>query len=448
MKHLRAVVGLLLGGLVSACIRPAAPDVVLVVIDTLRADHVSSYGYSLPTTPHLDALAARSDRYTQCRSTAPWTVPSHASMFTGLFPFEHGCDAYRKEDKIIDTRPLDPSQCTLAEALKEAGYRTGGFAANTIYLSEKFGFAQGFDTYRAERLRGRVIMAKALEWLDSSAEAPSFLFVNLLDCHRPYNVEPLPDGASARLPPPSSEPPGELLERLTSAAMGGTEPVTEALAEAVRGQYDHGVAQADSALGLLLSHLESRGRLDSTLLIVTSDHGEYFGEHGLVEHSKDVYEEGVHVPLVVKAPGQSQGAVQVQPISLVALPELVFEHLPGRLQVHGRGFPRARGPWAEIRYSRPHDLQQWGQRFRRERTAVYADRFKLILTTPGQRELYDLLADPGESTNLAERHVELADRLERKGRAVVASGRATVEAPTEVQLTPEELEELRRLGYL
>ena len=433
------------------CSRPAPPDVILVVIDTLRADHVSSYGYGQPTTPALDDLARAATRYTQGRSTAPWTVPSHASLFTGLLPFEHGADAYRNADgRIIDSRPLDAQHWTLAEALQAAGYRTGGFVANQVYLSEKFGFRQGFDVYSAQRLPGGEIVAAALAWLGTESKQPSFAFLNLLDCHRPYNIDPLPGGRSAELTALPKEAPGALLDRLVQVVMGSAAGDAEALVQQVRAQYDHGVAQADAAVGRLIAELRRRGRFDSTLLIVTSDHGEYFGEHRLVEHSKDVYEEGVHVPLIVKRPGQTTGQVVSDPISLAAIPRLVVEQLPERLRSMTKSFPAPPGLWAEIRFSRPHDLSQWGQRFQRERVAVYADRFKLILTLTGEIELFDLAADPKEQRNLSALQPDLAAVLERKARAVLASKRPGSSAGdgAEVSLTAEEKAELERLGYL
>ncbi len=444
---------LLLAGLfaVQGCSKSRSPDVIVVVLDTLRADHVGCYGYDRPTTPALDELARVATRYTQCRSTAPWTVPSHASLFTGLLPFEHGADAYRGADgRIIDARPLDERHWTLAEALQAAGYRTAGFVANQVYLSEKFGFRQGFDVYSAQRRPGGEIVDAALSWLGTSSEQPSFAFLNLLDCHRPYNIEPLPGGRSAELPVLSTEAPGALLDRLVQVVMGSAAGDAGKLAQEVRSQYDHGVAQADAAVARLIAELRRTGRFDSTLLIVTSDHGEYFGEHSLVEHSKDVYEEAVHVPLIIKGPGQAQGSVANDPISLAAIPRLVIEQLPKEARALTKSFPAPPGPWAEIRFSRPHDLGKWGARFDRERVAVYADRFKLILTLTGSVELFDLATDPKEQKDLSAVQPDLAALLERKARAALASrspGTAG-EGGAVISLTAEEKAELERLGYL
>jgi arylsulfatase A-like enzyme len=436
--------------------RPAErpPNVVLLVLDTVRADHLGCYGYALPTTPRIDALAAVADRHERVESTAPWTLPSHASMFTGKLSFQHGVHAGRRPDgKVLDGRALGPEQRTLAEALQEAGYRTAGLVANSIYLSEAFGFQQGFDLYDVDRQRAPVMTDKLLRWIDQVAgEAPFFAFVNLMDAHRPYNTEALPEGAPAGLPRPSPEPPGALLDRLVEAVLGSDEPPDPALVSAVIGQYDHALAWLDRAVGEVVEGLRARGLYERTLLIVTSDHGEYFGEHDLVEHSKDVYQPAIAVPLVVKRPGQTQGRVIEERMSLADLPELVFSALPAALRErHGRAFSRGdehRPVLAELYYPRGKDLRQhWGARFLRERQALYQGRWKLILSSDGASELYDLEDDPTESRNLLESEPTLAGALEVRLRALLATrpGATTQDVP---ELTPAQLEELRRLGYL
>ena len=429
------------------------PNVVLLVLDTVRADHLGCYGYPLPTTPRIDALAAVADRHARVESSAPWTLPSHASMFTGRLAFQHGVHAGRRPDgRILDGRRLDARQRTLAEALREAGYRTAGFVANSIYLSETFGFQQGFELYDVDRQRAPMMTGKLLGWIDEvGRDAPFFAFVNLMDAHRPYNTLPLPEGAPAGLPAPSPEPPGALLDRLVEAVLGHDEPPDPQLVADVVGQYDHALAWLDRAVGQVCDGLRSRGLYDDTLLIVTSDHGEYFGEHDLVEHSKDIYQPAIAVPLVVKRPGQIQGRVLTERKSLADLPELVFAQLPPALRArHGAGFARGDAPRpivAEIYYTRGKDLQQpWGARFLRERQALYQGRYKLILSSDGVDELYDLESDPAESNNLLESEPVLAGALRTRLRALLATRPgAAGDAP---ELTAAQLDELRRLGYL
>jgi arylsulfatase A-like enzyme len=431
------------------------PNVLLIVLDTVRADHLSCYGYPLPTTPRIDELAAAADRYATVESTAPWTLPSHASMFTGRPTFQHGADAGRGSDgQIFDGRALAPEHVTLAEALRGAGYRTAGFVANPIYLSPAYGFQQGFDHYAVERLPAGAMCGQLFHWLDEQdGERPFFAFVNLMDAHRPYNVAPLPEGAGAGLPPPAPDAPLELLDALVLQVLGSDQPPDPDHVARVVSQYDHGVAWCDWAVGRIVAELRARGAFDDTLVIVTSDHGEYFGEHDLVEHSKDVYQEAIAVPLVVKRPGQSTGRVLQERATLADLPALVFSHLPRELRErHGAHFPAAsaqRPILAELRYTRRKDLDSpWGARFLRERHALYADRYKFILSSDGAHELYDLSSDPREERNLVAEKGPLARALETRVRAILSTAPAPNTRAEVPQLSPADLDELRRLGYL
>jgi len=443
----------LLSGCGGGSARP--PNVVLIVLDTVRADHLSCYGYALPTTPRIDALAAAADRYATVESTAPWTLPSHASMFTGLATFQHGADAGRGADgEIFDGRALSPEHVTLAEALHDAGYRTAGFVANPIYLSPAYGFAQGFDDYAVERLPANAMCGRIFNWLDAHAgERPFFAFVNLMDAHRPYDVAPLPEGAGIGLPPPAPDPPLELLDSLVQEVLGGHAPPDPQRVARVVSQYDHGVAWCDWAVGRIADELRARGLFDDTLLIVTADHGEYFGEHDLVEHSKDVYQEAISVPLVIKRPGQTSGRVLPDRASLADLPGIVFANLPTELRArYGAHFPPPRPErpiLAEISFTRRKDLDApWGARFLRERHALYADRFKFILSSDGANELYDLASDPREERNLIAEKRPLAQALEARLRAILSAGPAPNTQASIPQLSAADLDELRRLGYL
>ena len=450
---------LLLAGLGAACKRApqAPPSVVLVVVDTLRADHVSSYGYRYPTTPAIDTLAARSDRYEVCEATAPWTVPSHASLFTGMFAFQHGANTMRLPDgRIVDALPLAAEHVTLAEVLQQGGYRTGGFVANSVYLAPSFGFDQGFATYEARRAPAAGVVERALEWLDGAPpQQPVFLFLNLMDAHRPYNIEPLPPERSATLAPlpqlDEGSPRDALLDRLCQEVLAQGLPASEELAAQVRAQYDHGIAHADSAIGALLEGLQTRGRFEDAVVIVTSDHGEYFGEHGLVEHSKDIYEEALRVPLVIKRPRQERGEVRSERVSLADVPGLVAReleaHVPDVRRFTAPGVERPRV--AENRYSRAKDLAApYGRRFQRERIALFAERYKLILSSDGQHELFDLGADPREQRNLAAERPQLRELLARRLKALLETSGNPPSAAAEVTLSPEDMAELRRLGYL
>jgi arylsulfatase A-like enzyme len=433
------------------------PNVVLLVLDTVRADRLGCYGHAGAATPFLDGLAAEADRYAAVESTAPWTLPSHASMFTGRFAFEHGADSGKAPDgRIFDARPLGPGLPTLAEALRGCGYATAAFAANTAYLSETFGLQRGFETYDVERGLATQVNGRFFNWLEGRAgdARPFFAFLNYMDAHRPYNTRPLEGERGAQLPPADATPSGDLLDALYASVMGRGEAPDPELVARIGVQYDHGIAWLDAAVESVVAQLRARGLWDSTLLIVTSDHGEFLGEHGLVEHSKDIYQEVLRVPLILRAPGQTRGRVVEERTSLAALPRLVLSHVPGdaarlareRFPAHGPDDPIV----AEVHFTRGKDLAQpWGARFQRERFALFAERWKLILSTDGQDELFDLEADPRESRNLAAEHPKLFEVLAARLRGVVETGAPAAGGPVDApELSEEQLEELRRLGYL
>lgn len=446
-----------LGLLLATCSDPSperAHSVVLIVMDTVRADHVSCYGYARRTTPNVDALAAGADRYTLARSTAPWTLPSHASLFTGRFAFQHGAESRVQADgSISDGWPLAAEQTTLAEVLAAEGYRTGAFAANKGYVTERNGLAQGFATFFNDRVEGASLSAKAAAWLaEPGASQPFFLFLNYMDAHRPYNVAPLSAERAKDLPPPPSESPIVLLDALYEEVFAHDEPPKPETVQRALDAYDLGIANLDAGVGALLDDLKARGLYDDALIVITSDHGEYLGEHKLVEHSKDVYEPALRVPLIVKRPGQKEGRVLDEPISLADVAKLVLGAMPSAAaQRHASEFPGSTAQHemlAEIKYSRPKDLSSpWKARFERERCALYEGRYKLIRSSDGHNELYDLRTDPAEAHDLfVERAADAAKLMKRLATLQADAGSAAAGKPPR-PLTREELDELRKLGY-
>jgi len=405
----------LVGSLLAACARsprpasteepPGADAILFLSLDTLRADRTSLYGYGRPTTPRLEELAAGATVYRRVLAAAPWTLPSHASMFTGLFPYEHGAHTValtpeEAERGVSNAAPLDGRFLTLAEALANAGYRTAAIAANVSFLEAKYGLGQGFDHYDVRRGRVEEINARALEWIDAQDGAPFFLFLNYMDTHRPYNTAPRA----------GFERVGDhrkVIKRLKRVLLSG-EPVPSEWLATLSADYDLAVANLDAGLGELFDALRARGLFDAALIVVTSDHGEYLGEHGFIEHAKDVYEEVVRVPLVVKAPHQALGAVDEAWISHVHLPRLVLEHarvprdLP-ELAPLSSNWPRA-AVVAENYGARLRDTEEaWGPRLDRLRRAYVRDDQKLIESSDGAHELYDLARDPREQDDLAPR---------------------------------------------
>jgi len=436
----------------AACARPdteGLPNLVLLSLDTLRADHLSCYGYPVATSPELDAFAERATRYTRARSTAPWTLPAHASMFTGLLPFEHGAHGEKVDDLRNNARPLSGDAVTIAELLSSVGYRTQAFVTNEVFLAPHYELGQGFDSWFVRPGRSGDLHERAvLPWL-RRAEPPFFLFVNYMDTHRPYAS----NEREGLLPRPVGRDSGALLDKLYTPVLSGAGRRDAPAMQRLVDQYDTAIANLDEELGRLFDELEALGLFEDALVIVTSDHGEYFGEHDLIEHSKDVYEGALAVPLIVKHPGQRHGGIVDEPTSIASVPRLLLEALPEerRAELAAR-LPReapGRPVVAENYYSRARELvgQPWGDRFRRVRRVLYEGDWKYVEGTDGTRELYDLAADPAEERDRAadepERLAELRARLE----AVLGAPRARFVTSAVRDWSPEERSALKDLGY-
>lgn len=428
------------------------PSVVFIVMDTVRADHCSAYGYARPTTPRLASFQQDAVQFSRAITPAPWTLPSHAAFFTGKYPFMTGVHTIltKTDDKedLIEP-PLDDSWRTIAEALRDSGFATGAFVANSVYLTKTYNLHQGFDTYEVERTAADKLAPRATAWLDAQYRKPFFLFVNFIDAHYPFNTNVRPSVVDGDVP---QDP--ERIKRLIEAVMPEGAPGDPELQRAVTAQYDTGIANADFGAGMILDKLKALGILDDTLVIITSDHGEYLGEHRYVGHSKDVYQEALAVPLVIRLPHQHSRETIDKAVSLVDLPGIILgalfgaDSLPGFrefMQGNSATFPIL----AENYYSRRWDIfdPRWGQRFRRERTAIFDWPWKLIVSSDGNDELYQLDWDPAESDNRIGRNRDIAARLrEALKLAKPAPAETPVAAPRE--LSEEEQAEMRALGYL
>ncbi len=316
-----------------------APNVLLIILDTVRAASFARYG-GRANTPHLDSLAATGIVFDRAVSAAPWTLPSHASIFTGLWPHEHGAD-WRA--------PLDDRAPTLAEVLARHGYRTGGFVANLVYTSREVGLDRGFQVYRDYRRSPGALLRSAslvqtittspilrrltgfhevmgrkqgpdvnrefLAWEGRDASRPWFAFLNYYDSHEPY----LPRASFAGRYSEGLGP--RRLDHLrfwnVEGGMDRWQDLSPAEVEAERAAYEETITSLDADVGALLSDLRQRGVLDRTLVVVTSDHGELFGEHGAHSHGSNVFWNTLHVPLIVSWPGHLPSGQQVNiPVSL------------------------------------------------------------------------------------------------------------------------------------
>ncbi|MFT5048843.1 MAG: arylsulfatase A-like enzyme [Chlamydiales bacterium] len=414
--------------------------IILISLDTLRADHMSVYGYERSTSPELEDFAKAATVYTRCQTTAPWTLPSHASMFTGLYPFEHGVRTYPKEQvdqprRFNNTIRLPERYVTLAEVLSDCGYRTGAVTANEGFLTEQYGLSQGFDHWDNRDARAPGINSRALNWLiDQPRDEPRFLFINYMDTHRPYNNAP-----RANIPHHEDHRIADL-----AAAVLGEGEYTEEQVQVLVDVYDTSVGNLDESLGEFFDQLRRLELFDQALIVITSDHGEFLGDHQLMDHAKDVYQGAAHVPLIVKAPGQTEPHVDNDWISLVHIPEIVLTHTRG-CGIDSLNGRHRESVLTELFGPRPRQkLGAW--RFKRVRRALMHGDFKFVDSSDGNDELYNLLADPEELCNLLEERSDLAQQLS----ALLDSQYGDIQIPVElnfVEMSDEDHETMRALGY-
>jgi arylsulfatase A-like enzyme len=430
---------------------PTQPNIILISLDTLRADHLGCYGYDLNTSPNIDAFAAQSTRYAHAIGTSSWTLPSHASLFSGLYTFEHGVHGYRtKQDEIVE--PTFPGDLPhLPAALQKLGYSTTAFVTNNVFLSPEYGFNRGFDRYICRRSYGKVLNLRVFEWLREHGEEPFFLFLNYFDTHRPYNVKPRPDLIKRRV-----YQDGFYLVRLVDKVLNPKRGVAPAELQILRDQYDTSIGNLDEAIGDLFRFLKDRALFDNSLIVLVSDHGEYLGEHDLIEHSKDIHQPVIGVPLLIKAPCQKKGAVEETATSIQNVPGLIARALPETLRGElAKTFKVRKPALSSIHYTRNRDYTDgaYGKRFHRVRRVYVEWPWKLIQSTDGDHALYNLANDPGEHYNRYRDQPNIVWMLTAKSKAVRSQGGRNLmkegffekSAP---QLTEEQRANMRALGYL
>lgn len=407
-----------------------APNVLLVVLDTVRAEALEIYGADREVAPNLSKIAERGVVFNAAWSTAPWTLPSQAGMFTGRLPHELGAD-------WLST--LDATYPTLAEELSAQGWLTGGFVGNTRYCSRETGLARGFSRYEAYRLswanlamctavgrkllygnlpvrfglrdwparkRAGEVTAPFTTWLDQHHKRPFFALLNYWDAHDPYFAPP---GFQEHAPADFDE-----LLLMRNWWWVHKEGVTDTQVEMLRGAYEDCIRGLDHRIGQLFDELKHRGEWENTLVIITADHGEHFAEHDLLLHGNSLYEPLLHVPLVVVWPNKIPAGLRVDaPVSLRGLPNTVFELLGIEQRFPGNSWARhwnnaPSGPaapepiFAEI-------ASQAGFPPCHGRSPVAAGSMrcvrlgdlKYIHNGDASKELYDLGKDPGELNNLA-----------------------------------------------
>ena len=408
--------------------------VIFLMLDTLRADHLGVYGYSRDTSPNLDAFASENLRAAYNVTPAPWTPPSVASMFTGVYPVTHGVmpPNDRKLAKQKFMRIPDSFE-TLAERYKANGYKTGAVTPNP-WTTEQFGYAQGFDQFHfRERARAEEINRAALKMLDGWGPNPGafFMYVHYLDPHDPY------------------DPPGEFRNSFSGPAPGGV--YNEKMTEHIN-LYDGEIKYLDHHLGELFKALKSRGIYDSTTILIVADHGEQFLEHGHVRHGNQLHNEELHVPLLLKAPGargvleETTSSVDIYPTLMAVSGIAVPTGMPGVSILDRQKLTDRPGVISEI--AKVHAY----------RSIVSSSGVKLIVdvapeviaSTPAGKPLglYDRRVNYSEQTSLPFSEVSeaLLKRLEVEY-AAASRAQPSAEVPG-VEVKDETIEQLQSLGYL
>lgn len=458
---------------------PRVRGVVLVVVDTLRADHLGAYGYERDTSPRMDAFASDAVLFENAISPAPWTLPSLATIMTSLYPTAHGALAesdtltwMRSPDEFRPVSVVAENHTTLAETLRDAGYATAGFVRGS-YPAAVFGFDQGFDHYTDNELPGlRFNVEALLGWLDREQPSHFFTYLHIAEVHSPYTIAMLPRNFAAKRPDAPVDEyrkairqeqrlyrsldfdpryAGDLKGSLDDLARLSSrrEPPTPEELQRLVDLYDRGIAYTDHWIGRLLDGLSERGLYEESLVIVTSDHGDEFGEHGGLEHGKTYYEELLRVPLLIHPPGGASGLRVEAQVGLVDLlptvldvvglaPEAPVQGLSLRSLWEGGELP-ARPAFGEAAHARGMG-------------AVRTNRWKYVHAGPAGEELYDLHADPAESVNRCASERATCETFRRTLRGWHAEMRATadefgVDDPPRAVLDEKAREHLRALGY-
>ena len=421
MLTIAAVLPMAAGRALAQATTKPAWNVVLITIDTLRADHVGCYGYTKIKTPNIDGLARDGTRFERAFAVVPVTLPSHTTMLTGTYPMLSGMHDF-------SANKLSPSQPTLASVLKQSGYTTGAVIASAV-LDSRFGLNQGFDFYYDHfdfsRLNeanldemerpGNLVADIALDWLGKNSQKKFFLWMHLYDPHFPYN-------------PP--------------------EPYKH---EYAAQPYDGEIAFADEQVGRLVRYLKEKGTYQNTVIVLAGDHGEGLGEHGEKTHGFFIYNATMHVPLIMRAPGGA-GRTVADPVSLVDLMPTVLAAVgvESPAQVQGKSLlarvrggdgstaDRDRSAYQETFLPRIHF--NWSE-LRGAENAKYH-----FIDAP-KPELYDIATDPGELHNLLGEKKAVAEGMRAKLVAMIREYSAGKELAEKTGLDPALIERLKSLGY-
>lgn len=440
---------LLLNGCGASSKRRKKTNIILVVIDTLRADHLSCYGYQRNTTPNIDAFAGQSIVWKNAISSAPWTLPSVASMLTSQYPSAMGM-----YDKITT---IDANVPTLPEMLKQNNYTTHGIVSHAL-LSARLGFGRGFDHYDEESLFGHqgisspLVTNKAASFLKQKHKNPFFLFLHYFDPHYDYLLHKKYNFYKSYKGTVKS---GHPILDLWKIRHNLSKDDIKYLASL----YDSEIAFTDEYIGVLLNELKKQGLYDDSVIIITSDHGEEFMERGWIGHTTTLHQELIRVPLIIKFPGHKARIID-SPVGLVDIVPTLCQYLGLKVpdSLDGKALldftldkPKTRGPVFSETFN-PQVHQPETVKPIAFRSIVLGDHKLIFDQITKAKQIYNLSEDPHERNNLSQQQSKENARL----KALLASwigymNSKQVKGPAQDQtelFTPEQRKKLKALGYL
>ncbi|MBN2445896.1 MAG: sulfatase [Phycisphaerae bacterium] len=428
--------------------KPTGPNVLIIAVDTLRADKLGCYDSDLGASPNIDALAKESAHFGWAYAHAPWTLPSFASLFTSQTPPQHHAGG-----QLGRFRPLPDDARTIAECFKDAGYETAAIV-NVDFLTQTFGMAQGFDHFDHEvRNDNRLVRDAArttdaaVAWMKQRHEAPFFMMVHYFDPHLVY------------------DPPLEFREQLAApedrdnrnwifgtvaeivAYRDGKIRFDDATIRRAEHLYDGEIAYTDQQVGRLLDAVDEMGLKSSTVVVFVADHGEEFLDHGGFEHGHTLYEELMHVPLMIRMPGRVQPSLVQTPVGLIDVAPTLCALTGVKVDPAFTGHSLLDTIAQPTETARPILLEGnfWGPPFR----GWLHDGHKLIVGPGSTVRLYDLKQDPREQNDIGGNNGELRDQLLNDLKAAFTLMAAKTSGTSQgTQLSPEVLARLRTLGYI
>jgi len=455
------VLGILMGLGVFSCYRSKPkPNVIIIIIDTARQDYFSCYGYNRETTPRIDEFAKEAVKFENAIASSPWTLPSIASILTGLWPHRHLAGyAVKDPDTAQEGMTfLTGSALTLTEILLQNRYQTVGFFQNP-FVDPGFGLNRGFETYDyfpGDNLHIRKadqVLRLAVKWLEQYRERgkPFFMVLHFFDPHLAYDppmelAMPFIYQSQSSLKPPFA-PSDEELEKIRA----GEIKYSAMDKKFIIGLYEGELSFVDSMVGEFFDYLKEKGLYEKSLIIITADHGEEFWEHNSFEHGHSLYQELLLVPLLIRFPEKDNGGMVVQErVSLVDLAPSILTYLgiESGVMANGRSFIMM--PGAVIKPV-PRAMIAELPRLGNPKQALYKERFKLILDTiTGKIEIYNLEEDPKETKNLFGEKLsyppEIIDQIRAVTKTIEQMEQAKEQTPAKIDT--ETQKKLKALGYL